>query len=419
MTNWIVYRGPNGSGKTSNLRSHIAADSMKSVGYLDQGNPRCVTSSTVLGNLLAPLVYTGLSLKAAYKEATGVLEKLSQQHLIHQTYGSLSGGERQAVAFLSAVIGKPRKLLLDSPVSMLDIQRRTKLVELIRLELKSGLIEEIITTKLSGRKETIIPENVPENCIDCYEFEGVSDSFHRVRSTIDDIASSATKTNYTLNINDLRLSVPGGRTLIDRACFSLRGGEITLLTGSNGSGKSQLFATITGARPPNHGTIQLVPIESKADTRDNSVGLKKVTRLIPQMPSALLRMKPLKEAFVHTAGIGLSTKTLLNRMAEAQYIDIAKRPYNMSFGERRFAACFIASISAFLDSRIGVIALDEPDAGLDGMRASLLSYTIAKLSSATGKVVVVSTHSPELYREYPIRHMVLTEKDVVEQEAIK
>jgi putative ATP-binding cassette transporter len=58
-----------------------------------------------------------------------------------------------------------------------------------------------------------------------------------------------------LNFNNLTLSLPDGRRLLDNASLSLPPGQPVLLTGASGVGKSTLFRAIAGIWPFGHGEI--------------------------------------------------------------------------------------------------------------------------------------------------------------------
>ncbi len=72
-----------------------------------------------------------------------VVAMLGIAHLLERRPGSLSGGERQRVAIGRALLSQPRLLLLDEPLSALDIERRAEImpyIERLRDEARCPLV---------------------------------------------------------------------------------------------------------------------------------------------------------------------------------------------------------------------------------------------------------------------------------------
>ncbi|MFZ9596397.1 MAG: ABC transporter ATP-binding protein [Bdellovibrionia bacterium] len=85
--------------------------------------PQC----SVLQNAVFALRMRGVPREA--REALGLqwLERVDLKSYAHKGIEHLSGGEKQRLAFVRALIWKPRLLLLDEPFSALDIKMRNEL----------------------------------------------------------------------------------------------------------------------------------------------------------------------------------------------------------------------------------------------------------------------------------------------------
>ena len=107
------------------------------IGYVFQ-DARLFPHLDVRANLLYGL--RGAAARERRFELADIVELLGIAPLLARGTGGLSGGETQRVALGRALLSQPRILLLDEPLSMLDMNRRDELLPYLqRVRDESGL----------------------------------------------------------------------------------------------------------------------------------------------------------------------------------------------------------------------------------------------------------------------------------------
>ena len=154
---FIAVIGANGSGKTSLLKAilgqlkldagEILFEDSKialgdsSIGYIPQQR----TLEEANDVLVSDLVRFGLSghklgfFLPSVKAKAKVLEALrcaDAEEFANKSFGKLSGGEQQRVRIAQAIVGEPKLLLCDEPLSALDMQQQQIISALIKREAK-------------------------------------------------------------------------------------------------------------------------------------------------------------------------------------------------------------------------------------------------------------------------------------------
>ena len=140
--------GANGSGKTSVLRTiaglcplgngelklngevvdapakHVfVLPEMRHIGMVFQDHS-LFPFMTALDNAAFPLQMRGMKRTAAQKLAKEMLEQFGVANVGQQMATALSGGQSQRVAIVRALIGSPKAVLLDEPLSAIDEESR-------------------------------------------------------------------------------------------------------------------------------------------------------------------------------------------------------------------------------------------------------------------------------------------------------
>ena len=157
----LVILGPSGCGKTTLLRAiagfvkpdsgsiqlngrsldHLQPEE-RNIGMLFQ-RPVLFPHKDVLGNIL--FAYRKKK-DRKMKEVNEIMQDMGIDKMKNQAIETLSGGEAQRVVLARALLTNPELLLLDEPLSSLDLNVRRQLASEIRATLKSKNIAAIHVT---------------------------------------------------------------------------------------------------------------------------------------------------------------------------------------------------------------------------------------------------------------------------------
>lgn len=159
-----VLLGPNGCGKSTLLRAlaglnraqgqlwlngeELQAQSFarrsERVVYLPQSLPAGVHLHVLESVLVARQASAGKASSAAEVEVMALLEQLGIAHLALSYLDQLSGGQKQLVGLAQSLIRRPELLLLDEPLSALDLNYQFHVMDLVARETRQRNIVTVV-----------------------------------------------------------------------------------------------------------------------------------------------------------------------------------------------------------------------------------------------------------------------------------
>jgi ABC-type Mn2+/Zn2+ transport system ATPase subunit len=179
----------------------------------------------------------------------------------------------------------------------------------------------------------------------------------------------------TWSLNGATASL-GGQVVLHDVYLDGRAGEIVVLAGPNGGGKTTLLRLIAGA---------VAPLEGRVERRPGRIAY------LPQNPAAILHRPTLRAEVRMTLERSREDERPESILEELGLLAAADRyPRDLSSGERQRAA-----LAAVLPGRPALVLLDEPTRGMDSAARSALIGLLSRLRDA-GAAIVLATHDDDL-----------------------
>jgi phospholipid/cholesterol/gamma-HCH transport system ATP-binding protein len=204
--------------------------------------------------------------------------------------------------------------------------------------------------------------------------------------------SSGTTQMSAVSVRGLRMGY-GSRVLLDDASFDVARGEIMVILGGSGCGKSSLMKHMIGLYQPMAGDI-LIDGESIVQARGEAkAALQRKMGVMYQSGALFGSLNVLENVrfpLDQFTDLSLEQKNLTARMLLEQ-VEMAYAEGLMP-GELSGGMLKRAGIARAMALGADILMLDEPSAGLDPITAANLDRTILSLRENLGFTFVVVTH---------------------------
>lgn len=341
----------------------------------------------------------------------------------------MSGGQQQRAALAGALAMHPRLLVLDEPEAMLDEERRTRLLAVLRRLHRRGMTILVAShwPRLLEEADRVVRLGaagpVPEPAADA----GAAPASERMPA----VAAGHRPGRVVLEAHDLSYRYDkDSAPVLRHAGLELHAGEIVALMGPNGSGKSTLARILAFLARPEDGTVRVTGAEpgspSLGIVSHGRHRLSRHERLLAHRAVGYSPQHPGQQLFADTVrkDVAFGPDNLLSDRPESEraaltdralrdfgLVPVADRsPFELSGGQQHRAA--LAGIFA-CDTPI--LLLDEPSAGLDEASQRRL-HGLLRQRAARGDAILLVTHSLREAQELRARIVTMGEADPPESE---
>ena len=153
---FVAIMGPSGSGKSTLMHILGFLDKLTTGEYIFAGSNVAIMDdnqlaemrgrqvgfifqafnllprTTVLDNVIMPLIYTAIPKAERIEKATAALQAVGLEHRLRYLSNQLSGGERQRVAIARALVNDPSVIFADEPTGNLDSKSGLQIMKILQ-----------------------------------------------------------------------------------------------------------------------------------------------------------------------------------------------------------------------------------------------------------------------------------------------
>jgi energy-coupling factor transport system ATP-binding protein len=340
----------------------------ETAGFVFQNPAMQMLGNSVEEELIIGLENLGLDRAEMRKRMDEALERFGLGGFRGRKPQTLSGGEQQKLALAAITARRPPVLVLDEPLSMLDVTAATEfagyLSELARagatimiFEHRSDYLAEIPGIRMAVLDNATVPTRT-----------GVPGRWAQ--------AASGDQQGMRLDVSGLGVRI-GGSDIIKNLTFSIEPGEVTAVVGRNGSGKTTLVRALAGLQK-HDGAVSLDGRRPDFGQVYQNADLQLFNASV--RAEVLFRVKEPDMAWY---------SWLMETLGLRQYENTP--PLILSEGEKKR----VALATVLMRKPAGGILLDEPSLGQDIAHKTML-MDICRGLAARGKIVLFTTHELHL-----------------------
>jgi phospholipid/cholesterol/gamma-HCH transport system ATP-binding protein len=197
----------------------------------------------------------------------------------------------------------------------------------------------------------------------------------------------------------------GGKRVLDNVDLTVPAGEITVLLGPSGAGKTVTISHIVGLIQPNAGDVV---VEGQNLRKISEAELYELRR---GMSVVLQGSLPFTCGLFYSLSVFENVAFVLRertRMSEAEVARVTLENLG-KVGLREFAEAMPDQLSAGMSKRVAlaralaldarIVIIDDFDSGIDGVRLALLCDLIREAHAESGSTFLVTTHDMSAARK--------------------
>jgi ribose transport system ATP-binding protein len=362
-----------------------------------------VAENIFLGNeILGPFGLVDWT--ATHREARRLLDLVGCAFPTETMVWELGTGQRQLVEIAKALRREARVLILDEPTASLSQGESARLFELLH-ELKRKQVGIIyVSHRLDEIAGLVDRVTVLRDGRSMGTFPAVDTDRTKIVSLITGHEAFPTRSRQSVQLDEKPLLVTkqlSRRGEFEDISIDLRRGEIVVITGLIGSGRTELLETLFRARRPDEGEIFLDG--RKCDSASVRSAIRDGIVLIPEdrRGHGLCMILPMYENIAMATMRRFIGALGLSRRSEIEHADTMIRALNIRPADAAAEAGTLSGgnqqkvvLAKWLSTDASVFLFDEPTQGVD-VGAKNEIHDLVRNLAARGKAILIASSDLE------------------------
>jgi len=336
-----------------------------------------------------------------------ILKLLNLHHLRDKQLIKLSNGETKRLMLAAALLKNPVLLLLDNPLTGLDVKTREEFNGIIEQITASGISLIIATsvheipdavTHIAVLKQGEITHQLSKSEFTPALFEpNVTDSIDTAElSSLLNIDKNPVKYSQIVYMDDVHIKY-SDKTILDQVNWEIKPGDRWALLGPNGAGKSTLLSLINGDNPQAYAN-NIVLFDKKRGTGESIWDIKKKIGFVsPELhqyfPTDNSCLQVIESGYYDTLGLfrpsNKDRAEIALRWMKALEIDCYARTLLKNIPASAQRLCLLARA---LIKNPSLLIFDEPCQGMDDHQQLHFKNLVDTICSFSNVTLIYVTH---------------------------
>lgn len=355
-----------------------------------------------------------------------VIHHFHLENLLDETLIKLSNGETRRLLIAAALIKNPKVLLLDHPLTGLDVKTRAEFNKLLQLIIETG------TTVILATDPWEIPTPVTHVAVmqngeiiaKTARKEFHPEKFNFIHTHPVDINSLKTLVTYSpqqfntiLHMKNVNVEYDG-RKILDQINWQIKAGERWSLSGPNGAGKSTLLSLINGDNPQAYAN-DIILFDRQRGTGESIWDIKRQTGFVsPELyqyfPTDSSCLHVIESGFYDTIGLFRPTDPAKEDICLQwmKLLKLDKYAYKL-FSHVPSSAQRLCLLARALVKSPALLILDEPTQALDASQTQFFTKLIDDICSISNVTLIYVTHYQHHIPKAVTKHLKIEQGKIV------